>query len=189
MQDCRSPTTAAADMSRSSSIWPTAASQWAGQFWIPKVYNGENKTFFYFNWERYRDRESLYNGITTVPNSAFRSGDLSSILGRNLGTDFAGRAILQNAIYDPGTATIDSSGRRVFNVFPAITSFRRAGSTRCRSRSWRCFPKPNIADTLVNNFSESGAFYKLQAIPSIKIDHSFSGKIQDLRVLLPGEHQ
>ncbi len=89
-----------------------------GPVWIPKVYNGKNKTFFFFNWERYRDRESLYNGITTVPNSALRAGDFSSILGRNLGTDFAGRPILQNAIYDPSTATIDSSGRRVLNVFP-----------------------------------------------------------------------
>ena len=89
-----------------------------GPVWIPKVYNGKNKTFFFFNWERYRDRESLYNGITTVPNSTLRDGDFSSILGRNLGTDFAGRAILQNAIYDPSTASIDSSGRRVLNVFP-----------------------------------------------------------------------
>ena len=34
-----------------------------------------------------------------------RNGDLSAILGRNLGTDFAGRAIMQNAIYDPDTAS------------------------------------------------------------------------------------
>ena len=37
-------------------------------------------------------------------------------------------------------------------------------------------PKPNIADTLVNNFSAAGAFWKLQPIPSIKIDHNFSDK-------------
>ena len=40
-----------------------------GPVWIPKIYNGKNKTFFFFNWEKYRDRENLYNGITTVPNS------------------------------------------------------------------------------------------------------------------------
>ena len=89
-----------------------------GPVWIPKIYNGRNKTFFFFNLEKYRDRENLYNGITTVPNSALRNGDFSSILGRNLGTDFAGRPILQNAIYDPATATIDSSGQRVLQMFP-----------------------------------------------------------------------
>src|SRR5882724_3310078 len=78
-----------------------------GPVWIPKVYNGKNKTFFFFNLEKYRDRENLYNGITTVPNSALRGGDFSSILGRNLGTDFAGRPILQNAIYDPKTEIIN----------------------------------------------------------------------------------
>jgi Carboxypeptidase regulatory-like domain/TonB dependent receptor-like, beta-barrel len=146
-----------------------------GPVWLPKVYNGKNRTFFFFNWERYRDRESLYNGITTVPNSTLRNGDFSVILGRNLGTDFAGRAILQNAIYDPSTATIDSSGRRVLNVFPnnAIPT-NRFDPVAVKILSM--FPKPNIADTLVNNFSAGGAFWKLQQIPSIKIDHNFSEK-------------
>jgi hypothetical protein len=142
---------------------------------IPKIYNGKNKTFFFFNWEKYRDRENLYNGITTVPNSAFRIGDLSAILGRNLGTDFAGRAILQNAIYDPGTTSIDSSGRRVLNVFPNnMIPQNRFDPVSVKVMA--LLPKPNLADTLVNNFSASGSFWKLQSIPSIKIDHSFSEK-------------
>jgi len=146
-----------------------------GPVYIPKVYNGKSKTFFFFNWERYRDRESLYNGITTVPNSALRSGDLSSILGRNLGTDFAGRDILQNALYDPTTAITDSSGRRIVNLFPNnVIPLSRFDPVAAKILA--TFPKPNIADTLVNNFSQSGAFYKLQAIPSIKIDHSFNDR-------------
>ena len=39
-------------------------------------------------------------------------------------------------------------------------------------------PKPNISDTLVNNFDAQGAFYKLQLIPSIKIDHSFGNSVK-----------
>jgi hypothetical protein len=148
-----------------------------GPVWIPKLYNGKNKTFFFFNWEKYRDRENLYAGITTVPDTAFRNGDLSAILGRNLGTDFAGRAILQNAIYDPATATIDSSGRRVLNVFPGnIIPANRIDPVAAKVMGY--FPKPNIADTLVNNFSASGSFYKLQLIPTIKVDHNFGEKIK-----------
>ena len=30
-----------------------------GPVWIPKLYNGKDKTFFFFNWESYRDFESL----------------------------------------------------------------------------------------------------------------------------------
>lgn len=51
-----------------------------GPVLIPKLYNGRNKTFFFFNLERYRDREALYAGITTVPNTAFLTGNLSNNL-------------------------------------------------------------------------------------------------------------
>jgi hypothetical protein len=146
-----------------------------GPVYVPKVYDGRNRTFFFFNWERYRDREALYNGITTVPNTAFRNGDLSAIIGRNLGTDFAGRAILQNAIYDPASTTIDSSGRRVLNVFPNNVIPQNLFDP-VSVKIMGLLPKPNISDTLVNNFAASGAFYKIQAIPSIKIDHSFNTK-------------
>ena len=148
-----------------------------GPVTIPKVYNGKNKTFFFFNWEKYRDRENLYNGITTVPNSALAGGDFSSILGRSLGTDFAGRAMLQNAIYDPLNATLDSAGRRVLQVFPGnIIPKSRFDPASVKILS--LFPKPNIADTLVNNYVAQGPFYKLTLIPSIKIDHSFNNSIK-----------
>ncbi len=144
---------------------------------IPKVYNGKNKTFFFWSWEKYRDRETLYNGITTVPNSALAGGDFSSILGRNLATDFAGRAILQNAIYDPNTTVINAAGQRVLEVFPGnIIPKNRIDPVSAKIMN--LIPKPNIADTLVNNFVAQGAFYKLQLIPSIKIDHSFSNNIK-----------
>ncbi len=153
-----------------------------GPVWIPKVYNGRNKTFFFFNLERYRDRENLYAGTTTVPNAAYDAGDLSNNLAvtanRNLGTDFAGRAIIQNAIYDPATATIDASGRRVLNVFPGnIIPQNRFDPTAVKIMA--TLPKPNLGNNLfVNNFSQSGAFFKLQNIPSIKVDQNFGDKIK-----------
>ncbi len=149
-----------------------------GPVFIPKVYDGRNRTFFFFNLERYRDRESLYAGTTTVPNSAYLNGNLSNNLAvtnfRNLGTDFAGRAIIQNAIYDPSTAVIDSQGRRVLEVFPNnVIPASRIDPTARKILGY--FPKPNIGnDAYVNNFAQSGAFYKLQQIPSLKIDHNFS---------------
>jgi hypothetical protein len=148
---------------------------------IPKVYNGTNKTFFFFNLERYRDRENLYAGTTTVPNSAYDAGNLSNnlavTLNRNLGTDFAGRSIIQNAIYDPATAVIDSSGRRVLNVFPGnIIPANRIDPTAAKIIG--TLPKPNLGDLYVNNFSQSGAFFKLQQIPSIKVDQNFGDKIK-----------
>jgi hypothetical protein len=153
-----------------------------GPVWIPKLYNGRNKTFFFFNLERYRDREALYAGITTVPNAEFLTGNLANNLqvtgNRNLGTDFAGRPIIQNAIYDPATTVVDSSGRRVLNTFPNnVIPQSRIDPTA--SKIMALFPKPNLGnDLFVNNFAQSGAFYKLQQIPSIKIDQNFGTKIK-----------
>ena len=153
-----------------------------GPVLIPRIYNGRNKTFFFFNMEKYRDRESLYAGTSTVPNSAYLAGNLSNNLAvtanRNLGTDFVGRSIIQNAIYDPSTQTIDSSGRRVLNIFPNnIIPPSRIDPTSAKILAF--LPKPNLGnDAYVNNFTQSGAFFKLQQIPSIKIDHSFSDKIK-----------
>jgi len=149
---------------------------------IPKLYNGTNRTFFFFNMEKYRDRESLYAGTSTVPNTAYLAGNLSNNLlvtnNRNLGTDFAGRPIIQNAIYDPNTTVIDSTGRRVLNVFPNnVIPVSRIDPTSAKILTY--FPKPNIGnDLFVNNFAQSGAFYKLQQIPSVKIDHSFNDRIK-----------
>ncbi len=153
-----------------------------GPVWIPKVYNGRNRTFFFFNLEKYRDREQLYAGTTTVPNNEFLSGNLSNNLlvtgNRNLGTDFAGRAIIQNTIYDPATTTIDSSGRRILQPFPNnIIPMSRFDPAAVKLLA--TFPKPNIGNDLyVNNFSQSGAFFKLQTLPSIKIDENIGSNIK-----------
>lgn len=151
-----------------------------GPVYLPKIYKGKNRTFFFFNMEKYRDRESLYAGTSTVPNSAYLSGDLSNNLAvtanRNLGNDFAGRSIIQNAIYDPSTQTLDGSGRRVLNVFPGnIIPSSRIDPTVQKILTY--LPKANLgSDAFVNNFTQSGAFFKLQQIPSLKIDHNFSDR-------------
>jgi hypothetical protein len=149
---------------------------------IPKVYNGRNKTFFFFSLEYYRDRETVYQGLFTVPNAEFRAGNLSNNLlvtgDRNLGTDFAGRAIIQNAIYDPGTAVLNSSGQRVLNVFPNnIIPQSRIDPTSAKIMA--LFPAPNVGNDLyVNNFAENAPFFKLQYLPSIKIDQNIGTKIK-----------
>ena len=50
-----------------------------GPIWVPKIYNGKNKTFFFFAYEGFR----LKNGGTQFddfPNENFRKGDFSALL-------------------------------------------------------------------------------------------------------------
>ena len=69
-----------------------------GPVWIPKVYNGRNRTFFFADYQGFRQSTSGGSGsisITDVPPAALRTGDFSSV---------------KTAIYDPSTRHIGPSG-------------------------------------------------------------------------------
>ena len=47
-----------------------------GPLSIPKLYNGKNRTFFFFNYEAFLQRRGVTQ-LGTIPNAAWRNGDLS----------------------------------------------------------------------------------------------------------------
>jgi hypothetical protein len=53
-----------------------------GPVWIPRVYNGRNKLFFFYAYEGFSTK-SPGTTITSVPTQAERSGDFSALLGIN----------------------------------------------------------------------------------------------------------
>src|SRR5260370_17073527 len=77
---------------------------------IPHVYDGHNKTFFFFAYEEYHNAQTLNQGTITVPTAAYRNGDLSYLL---LGPikDSNGNAVLDSLalpmittqVYNPPT--------------------------------------------------------------------------------------
>src|SRR5450755_2247961 len=50
-----------------------------GPVYIPKLYHGKNKTFFFFNWESGRQALGAVPGYAIVPTDAQRTGDLSGL--------------------------------------------------------------------------------------------------------------
>ena len=74
------------------------------------------KTFFFGD---YQGRRQVRGSVArrTVPNAALSRGDLSSLLGAQIGTDLLGRPVLRNQIYNPRTSrliTNPRTGRQVF---------------------------------------------------------------------------
>ena len=43
---------------------------------IPKLYNGKDKTFFFFNFEQFRQTTVTNNGLATMPTAAYRRREL-----------------------------------------------------------------------------------------------------------------
>src|SRR6185295_11110004 len=83
--------------------------QISGPIWIPKLYDGRNKTFFLLNWEQFRNDTTTPGNLNTVPTLAYRGGDFSGALtGRRLGTgvDPLGRPFMENTIYNPLSARL-----------------------------------------------------------------------------------
>jgi len=145
-----------------------------GPVWIPKVYNGHDRTFFFFNYEMYRDRQGHSGTFGTVPTDAFRNGDFSALLtSRVLGTDPLGRPIMENAIYDPLKSQI-VNGQVVRDPFPNnMIPSNRFDPVAVKVQN--LIPRATRAG-LVNNFEQIYNSRKIQAIPSVKIDHSFTAK-------------
>jgi Carboxypeptidase regulatory-like domain len=88
---------------------------------IPHLYNGRDKTFFFFSWEQYRQTQG---GVTTstVPTNAMRTGDFSALLGPGL-TDSTGNPIINpcdgtqifaGQIFDPSTTNVAKQCRTAF---------------------------------------------------------------------------
>lgn len=105
-----------------------------GPVWIPKVYNGHNKSFFFFSWEQYRNNLGS-TSRTTLPTDAERSGDFSALLGPVL-KDGSGNPILNpcdntqvhlGEIFDPSTVSCPTGfaggriafpGNKITNISP-----------------------------------------------------------------------
>ena len=86
---------------------------------IPKLYNGKDKTFFFFSWEQYRQTQGG-TSTSTVPTLAERNGDFSALLntGNVLGTNPCdGTPIYQGQIFDPATTRL-VNGVAVPHRFP-----------------------------------------------------------------------
>ncbi|MFN7919817.1 MAG: TonB-dependent receptor [Bryobacteraceae bacterium] len=53
-----------------------------GPVYIPKIHNGKDKTFFFFNWESGRQVAGSFGGTALVPPTALRNGDFSGVAAR-----------------------------------------------------------------------------------------------------------
>ncbi|MGH7942690.1 MAG: carboxypeptidase regulatory-like domain-containing protein, partial [Limisphaerales bacterium] len=140
--------------------------QWGGSLggpiYIPGVYNGHNKTFFFFGFQG-TDQASASSATYTVPIAAFRNGDFSS-----LGT----------TIYDPATIALNpATGEYTRSPFPGnMIPTNRFNSVATKSMSY--FPLPNTgpAGAQTNNYFDAasvpGHSYQFDS----RVDHTWNSK-------------
>ena len=145
---------------------------------IPKVYDGHNKTFFFFNFEQFRQNKTVNNTIYTVPTADYRKGIFTAAEGTKvIGTDSAGQSLFNDQIFDPTTNVTQPDGsitRTPFlnNVVPPTS----IDPTFAKVQAY--FPQPNLSG-LVNNYQVPAySNFTHYTNPSFKVDESLSPTIK-----------
>jgi len=145
-----------------------------GPFWIPKVYNGKNKTFFFFSYEGFRNRVGATPTPYSVPPPEFYTGDLKNWVDQN------NKMI---PIYDPATQT-QVNGVVTRQPFPN----NQIPQNRFDSFSKVVMPylqaaKPNVLTAVPgtsgyvrNNYVSLGTSQTPFNKESIKMDHYLTSK-------------
>jgi hypothetical protein len=150
-----------------------------GPVWIPKVYNGHDKTFFFFNLERFQEHQQVNNLLETVPTAAYRAGNFATAIttGKALTTDPLGRPVMEGEIFDPATTRTLATGQIVRDPFPGnIINSARFDPVAVKIQSY--MPQPIGANALgvANNYIPTFTGMTTTQITSFKIDQVVGSK-------------
>jgi len=156
-----------------------------GPVYLPKLYDGRDKTFFFFNYEQFRQNSTL-TATQTVPTALMRTGNFSEVLDTlNLGsfaTDPEGCPVYQGEIYDPNVSAV--VGGKLYYA-PANGANTAVGNCAIKGSSTANVlseaPDPVVAKiqamipaatatTLTNNYAPVVSYPILNTIPAFKID-------------------
>lgn len=147
-----------------------------GPIWIPKIYNGKNKTFFFFSYEAFRNRAGATGFSQSVPTPEMLGGDFS------VWVDRSNKMI---PVYDPTTQVRNADGtytRQPFagNKIPAsmfdpisvkaLSAFTQNGSLKPNTGA-----APGTVGYISNNYLvANGTNVSPNTKISIKGDHQFN---------------
>ncbi len=133
--------------------------------YLPGLYNGRNRTFFFFGQQLASWDQVGTGTLLTAPRADFRNGDFSRLL------DASGA---MTPVYDPSTTRSDSVGGVTRDPFPGnIIPVSRISAAS--QRILALIPQPDLPSQEAANFySRTGGGSYRDYISTVKVDHSFS---------------
>jgi Carboxypeptidase regulatory-like domain len=146
-----------------------------GPVYLPHVYRQRDKTFFFVLYEGLRQSNPA-TALDTVPTAAFRSGDLSALLGPRIGTDALGRPILSGQIYNPfSTRQIgtSASGTPIYIRDPIPGNNLSGFIDPVAKNILAYWPNPTNG-ALANNFAASASAPTNSNEFTVRIDHNLN---------------
>ncbi len=145
-----------------------------GPVWLGKLYDGRNRTFFFFNFEGSREGNGI-SPVLNVPTTRMRGGDFSEFSG-TIYDPFSVRTVNGTATRDPFPGNIvpqqlqDPVARNIMKYWPEANQVG-----------------PDPRRPYVQNFSQSFKWPRDYDATVVKIDHQFSSNHQAFVRLNKGE--
>ncbi|MBL8179648.1 MAG: TonB-dependent receptor [Bryobacterales bacterium] len=143
--------------------WLRYSAAVGGPVYIPKLYNGKNRTFWQFGFQAH-NRLRTVAGQSSVPTEAMRAGDFSALLATSN----------QYQIFDPFSTRAEGARFRrdplPGNLVP------RARISADAARYFKYFPLPNASGTsdFTNNYVRARPDKQDLYQPIVRIDHNVS---------------
>ena len=157
-----------------------------GPISIPKVYNGRDRTFFFFGFQRHHEKVSE-TAFTNVPTPEMLNGDFS----------FGGRGF---QLYDPATTRQDATGKWIRDPFPGnrlpVSQFDPVVKKFLSLNPWTASNRPGtvtpsgVTQDLV--LPTKGRYYFTRF--DTKVDHQFTtnhrifSRVSRMRNRAPGRY-
>ena len=150
-----------------------------GPVYLPKVYDGRNKTFWFVSYDRYR--QSFAAGPITLPTAAEIGGDFSGLTNPSTGAQipiYVPKAWASNPSLVPSGCVVPASGagspgtQWPGNKIPT-SCFSQVSASLLKQFP---IPAPTNSSAVINNYNPTTISLNLQTDVSVNVDHNLTSK-------------
>ena len=145
-------------------------------------YDGRDKTFFFVNFEQFRENQFVRNSVSTVPTDAYRNGNFAGAIFNvpflYTPPDPQSRSFAPFTVFDPKSTHAGPGGVLLRDPYPNFQIPQQAWDP-VSVKLQALIPHANVPNANVNNYAVPGySNFRHTTIPSIKIDQSISATMK-----------
>jgi Carboxypeptidase regulatory-like domain len=149
-----------------------------GPVFIPKVYNGRNKTFWFFSYDRFR--QSFVPAVVTLPTQAEVSGDFSALVNPSNGKPipiYVPISWASNKSLIPAGCTVPATGAGSPGTQWPGNKIPTSCFSTVSAGLLKQFPLPSPTNNSeVSNYTPATTSLNLETDISVNIDHNLTSK-------------
>ncbi len=129
--------------------WNQFDGQLGGPVIIPKIYNGRNKTFFFFSGEPRYQRDKQQE-LAAVPTDAMRNGDFSNLIALNGQNMWVPKSLYTSGQF-PASAFLPSTNTTIYNHYTTVGNQFVLAPTPATGATYPVFPGNIVPPSMMDS--------------------------------------